>query len=39
MRFPNTSFVPKPGDGAIKSVTLVPGEGIGPELCGRLGRR
>eukprot|EP00803_Ostreobium_quekettii_P008699 evm.model.scf_442.8 EVM.evm.TU.scf_442.8 scf_442:81825-86170(+) len=27
------TYVPSPGDGAAKKVTLIPGDGVGPELC------
>ncbi|CAD7700432.1 unnamed protein product [Ostreobium quekettii] len=27
------AYVPSPGDGAAKKVTLIPGDGVGPELC------
>ena len=27
-----TTYLPRPGDGKIKAVTLIPGEGIGPQL-------
>jgi len=30
--FRTTTYLPKPGDGKVKGVTLIPGEGIGPEL-------
>merc|ERR1712188_143205 len=28
----NLSYVPKPGGGQVKTVTLIPGDGIGPEV-------
>eukprot|EP00803_Ostreobium_quekettii_P001394 evm.model.scf_2682.2 EVM.evm.TU.scf_2682.2 scf_2682:9039-13099(+) len=27
------AYVPSPGNGAAKKVTLIPGDGVGPELC------
>lgn len=26
------TYVPSPGDGAKKTVTLLPGDGVGPEI-------
>ena len=28
------TYMPKPGDGDIRTVTLIPGDGIGPEMTG-----
>ena len=36
MTFPQVgtylTYLPRPGDAAIKTVTLIPGDGIGPEI-------
>ena len=30
------TYVPSPGDARRQTVTLIPGDGIGPEVCGAV---
>ena len=34
----STGFMPSPGDGQPRRVTLIPGDGIGPEVTGAVER-
>ena len=29
----STAYIPRPGEGGLRTVAMLPGDGIGPEIC------